>query len=472
MLLFAQYPLADFRQFVPNSGRLNLPYWPDPVPYKEFVRSFGQIRPRTREGLAGWVGENKLCFASNAVQQRPLRLNKHASRPFTLRLANQFLYSDGTAVAHFDLVFVTRKLDDFFPHYSWIDDFSACCLTVRDPKIGWQQRPVEDIGSVIASLYSFASSKHGATAPPGLVESQSSSLIIELHPDEDFAAWPRQARHLHGCFGIELVYWWHRTSHGALRICVLRRDDLSDGSDVRRLRIVLGRLHSERECLTAVLRAVESGRIDPDPGSQEDDDLQAYFKVATRRVLRATSGTERELASEARDDFKEIQESFRRMNPGWHASIRERLERLNVRRQVLRNVMDFARANISIEGDLVMRNKIEARNSKVGVMGGTVNITADSFAQTWNEGGDSPGLSELADELATLREHLRGLREGLEADVAVGQLAAAEQAARDGDAKSVFDRLKGLSKWVWETATKIGTDVAAKALGQALGMPT
>jgi len=49
-------------------------------------------------------------------------------------------------------------------------------------------------------------------------------------------------------------------------------------------------------------------------------------------------------------------------------------------------------------------------------------------------------------------------------DIAVGNVAAAEKAARDGQAASSMEHLKAAGWSVLETAQKIGVEIAAAAL--------
>ena len=54
--------------------------------------------------------------------------------------------------------------------------------------------------------------------------------------------------------------------------------------------------------------------------------------------------------------------------------------------------------------------------------------------------------------------------------VAVGEVAAAEQAAQSGDQPAALDHLKKAGKWALEVATKIGSEVASAALKASLGL--
>ena len=62
--------LADSRPFVKDGGLRRVPRWLEPRPDEEFLRYFGMIRLRKSGGLPGWVGENEICEANQALRFR------------------------------------------------------------------------------------------------------------------------------------------------------------------------------------------------------------------------------------------------------------------------------------------------------------------------------------------------------------------------------------------------------------------
>jgi len=77
-------------------------------------------------------------------------------------------------------------------------------------------------------------------------------------------------------------------------------------------------------------------------------------------------------------------------------------------------------------------------------------------------------LDRLADELAEIRKAMRRDGTTLEHDVALSEVAKAEQAARDKQPRSAVQYLKAAGEWALDVATKLGTSVAAEALKQAM----
>jgi hypothetical protein len=80
-------------------------------------------------------------------------------------------------------------------------------------------------------------------------------------------------------------------------------------------------------------------------------------------------------------------------------------------------------------------------------------------------------LPQLADELARLRDTMRATAKTLEDDAAVGAVAEAEKAARDGDRPRALERLKAAGKWALDVGTKIGVEIATSVLKEQLGIP-
>ena len=84
-------------------------------------------------------------------------------------------------------------------------------------------------------------------------------------------------------------------------------------------------------------------------------------------------------------------------------------------------------------------------------------------------------LHLLTSELGRLRRAM--MQEAVTAEssepdqaIAISAVANAEKSAKAGDAPATLSHLKSAGKWAWDTATKIGVSVAAKALEGALGL--
>lgn len=79
-------------------------------------------------------------------------------------------------------------------------------------------------------------------------------------------------------------------------------------------------------------------------------------------------------------------------------------------------------------------------------------------------------LPALAADLERLRSEMKAVATEPDHDVAIGQVAAAEKAAKEGDAEGASNALKNAGKWALSVAEKIGVGVATQALKSALGI--
>jgi hypothetical protein len=89
----------------------------------------------------------------------------------------------------------------------------------------------------------------------------------------------------------------------------------------------------------------------------------------------------------------------------------------------------------------------------------------------WKQAEQDLDLNALTTSLAALRPKLRAEDPNDEHEDERLQISAAEKAAKQGDKKKVLEHLKEAGKWVFEVATKIGEEVAAKAITTAMGLP-
>ena len=115
-----------------------------------------------------------------------------------------------------------------------------------------------------------------------------------------------------------------------------------------------------------------------------------------------------------------------------------------------------------------MGDRYEA--GQAGAMGPKAHARDMSFQQLWQQHQGSIDLPQLAVELSQLRAELRKQATDAEHDQAIGELGAAEVAAKKGDGAKVMEHLAVAGKWTLETATKIGTAVAAAVIKHSMGL--
>lgn len=120
------------------------------------------------------------------------------------------------------------------------------------------------------------------------------------------------------------------------------------------------------------------------------------------------------------------------------------------------------------KGDLKMGDTYYV--NQAGAVGPESHAHEMTFNQIGGQIERSMELSQLADELAKLRQALKKEATEPEHDKAIGKIAEAEEAARAKDSSKVAELLKPSGKWVLDFASKIGASLAAEAIKQSMGM--
>jgi hypothetical protein len=116
-------------------------------------------------------------------------------------------------------------------------------------------------------------------------------------------------------------------------------------------------------------------------------------------------------------------------------------------------------------GEVTMGDKYEISGSQVGAVGRGAHAQDVTFVQQSQE----IDIQALAEELGRLRIALRERGTDAEHDLAVGEIAAAEAAAKQGDTEGTLRHLKQAGEWALGVATEIGVPVATAALKSLLG---
>jgi uncharacterized protein YjbI with pentapeptide repeats len=137
-----------------------------------------------------------------------------------------------------------------------------------------------------------------------------------------------------------------------------------------------------------------------------------------------------------------------------------------------RNEFNFlGNVHISLE-DLSMTQEIKAGGNLVAATGSGHTVTTGDvvFQQVWNQSADSIDLTSLANDLGRLRAATKQEGTDPEHDIATGNVALAEKAAKEGDGPKALQHLKAAGKWALDAAAKIGVEVAGTALKKAIGV--
>jgi len=106
---------------------------------------------------------------------------------------------------------------------------------------------------------------------------------------------------------------------------------------------------------------------------------------------------------------------------------------------------------------------------RAGAVGKNSSATNFSFTDSPQQ-ADSDQLRRLADELAVLRKEMKLQATEPGDDVAVAEVAQAEEAAKAGDATKAQTHLARAGKWALQTATALGVALAVAAIKSAGGI--
>jgi hypothetical protein len=127
------------------------------------------------------------------------------------------------------------------------------------------------------------------------------------------------------------------------------------------------------------------------------------------------------------------------------------------------------RTEIHVQGGIEVSNKTFNVSGPTGAVGDNAHAHDITFNQIWNQLQGTIDLPKLADELSRLRQEMKNEAVEPEQDIAVSEIAKAEQSAKAGEGSKTVEHLKSAGKWAFDVATKIGTSLAAEALKKTLG---
>ena len=283
------------------------PAWPNPRADEEFIRSFGLVRQRWRGGLRGWVGENYLCIADRVLRVPHTPESALLFKQYQFRIVFRTFYFDGAAVGKLEIgIAEKRNASEETPIWEIVKAFLSLPVYVPDSltKIPYQG-PLLNAGKALARQYLAATTPKAryqdAADNDWWVESGPPVLLVERVQDE---AWTfdEDARETYAASGDWPKVEHHLVQHGGRRVNLwaCTSDSWADLSSpqvkvkqkaLREMRISLMRIHTERECMLNVIRAVEQTRIAVTPRGPADDRLQRYLRDASKRILKQEAAT-------------------------------------------------------------------------------------------------------------------------------------------------------------------------------------
>lgn len=394
MLLTIQFPIADARKFLDQAERLGSPGWPIPDPNSEFVRYFGAIRDRHLGGLAGWLGEDRICKADRAlIFSTQNRLFKKG--PTNTRVVFRRFYFDGWAVGKFEVGF--RVSQDLFPKQFDLLGKYFLHLPVRigNPLGSHTSCELAQAGKPLAQLFHLASSPTKRTPQDQdawQVRAGIPILLLEVR-DRENTRIPNDARliTLPDWPPTDLRLFHHGIPYrgGKINIWILQITNPYWDKDVaRNLRLYLLRLNAEHECLRLVLQSIANREIEITRGTPASDNLQWYLDKAMKRITHYESKT-----GQMNEEIAEIaRQSINRIRPGQLDLLLERVE--DYRKHLRKNIETFAikdaqTVNINYMDVQKMENKQGNTYNFSNFQAGILNIESTMKNVTQNVGNVS-----------------------------------------------------------------------------------
>jgi hypothetical protein len=480
LISFLHYPVADLRIFQQGpTGILPKPVWPSPLPYTHFLRSIGQIKRRNRGGVAGWVGEEVICDARKALPGIEPAAPGTDERPdAALDTAKRFFYFDGLVVGKFEVVLLTApRVLDHHPVNAqrFAEQLLAGTARVRSRRGRIEAHPVTKAGPALARLYLRASTAKSFAQPVSddWVRPGAPCLILYYSRKERIQI-PSRARKLpcRSARRVTVHQWWQQVENVGVRVFAIQRnrgasDTPRDGGHpgtgtCRELRILLGRLHTEYECLRLVLEQVAAGGSTEDGVRADSEFFQHYLNEATRRFKRADTLSQKYFAGQSPVIETFASEMLEEMEPGGADRLLLKLKTLNIRPQILRKT------------EQVVKETPVCNVYNIYAPTGAVGPGARADGTTLNQQViHVPGLNveQLARELAQLRAALGAAPDDPRSRADLEAVTHAELAAKSGDGSAAVRYLKSAGRWVLDAARDLSVEIAVKVLEGKIGLP-
>ncbi|QIY97403.2 hypothetical protein HEP87_29770 [Streptomyces sp. S1D4-11] len=112
-----------------------------------------------------------------------------------------------------------------------------------------------------------------------------------------------------------------------------------------------------------------------------------------------------------------------------------------------------------------MGDEFNFHHSQIGAAGRESKSEGNVFMQN-----ASQNVSVLASQLESLRMQMKQEAQTPEEDLAVAEIGQARMHAENGDEEQAKSHLARAGKWALDTATAIGTQVAAAAIRASMGL--
>jgi hypothetical protein len=131
---------------------------------------------------------------------------------------------------------------------------------------------------------------------------------------------------------------------------------------------------------------------------------------------------------------------------------------------------DWLKKGTTVGGDAVGGNKVSGDMVGGDKITGNKNVVQNSKDVTIDQHTKGIDLQALAGELAKLRAALMQHEGGddVEKAIAIGEIAKAENEAKNGDESKTMEYLANTGKWVLDVAKGVGIPLAVEALKRSV----
>lgn len=389
-----------------------------------------------------------------------------------LQKAKRFFYFDGLAVGKFEVVLLTapRKLDHPIHAQRFTETFLSGKALVRSQPGHLEEHSVAGAGPALARLYLRASTAKSFQGNIGSrwVQAAMPCLILYYSRKEQVQI-PSRARKL-PCRSDKRVtvhQWWQQVGNSGVRVFAIRRSRSAPSvgasrhaGTCRELRILLGRLHTEHECLWKILGEVDGGGSTEEGIRRDSEFFQYYLNEATRRLLRAEAASESYFEGRS-DAIMTAPQWFEEMVPNGGDRLLQKLRMLNVRPQIFAKTAKMIK-EVRVGDTYNFFAPVGAAGPRAKAEGNTFNQQQFHVAQLFD-------VAQLAVELAELREALIAPSDDPSRCADIEAVAQAEIAAKTGDGNAAFRHLQSVGRWVLETARGLSVEIVVKALEGRFG---
>jgi hypothetical protein len=384
--------------------------WPFPTPDTEFVRYFGSIRIRKRGGIEGWVGESEICEAGKALRfSTGLKYTSSSNLSILLRCAFKRLYFDGNAVGKYEVGICPKKRNSLSLTKEQFQKFTEYCLKlpvlVRNSDGTVESCSLIHAGKALVHLYTNATTSQSFLDKPQnwWVLPGVPLLFLEVNEKDDIRIpyWSKPVVNSEE-YEFKLFHCLVPYAGSNFRMWVLINSEISKWSynRARALRISLLRLHAEHECLRLTLRNILNNRITINPRSSQSDRLQDYLNIATARIAKLETASNRNFDTEI---IEIARESFNIIDLGQRDALLQTLENLDIRRNIFRKVERYTNQWLGSNEVNIYVDKGDTYN--IG-QAGTAGRYARSDGNTFYYSEHSETLAEAAAEIQQLLRHL------------------------------------------------------------------